>query len=159
MRFHLLPPWRLFGLALPLAMIVLGAVIFPTFHEAGLPWWPLFIMALPTLLAAWLAVEIQLCTLTLDDRGARYRGVGYRVGAPWAGIEGRLTAARPGLLVVDGESGFIGPIRIMAAVLNVIWPQRADRAARLMGWISLSAFPPSATQASRDHLTAHGRPI
>lgn len=155
MRMHsLLPRWRLFGALLPVLVLAIAAFSFPTFHAAGLSWWPVFIFAGPTLLSVLLSVEMQRCAIGFDDAGIYYRAVGYRVTAPWNGVELRQGGTKPTVLVSTGDRRFVSWLGFLHAVLALFMPARAGRAASATAFIPLHAFPEAATHDFMEQFAA-----
>nr|WP_314261633.1 hypothetical protein [uncultured Devosia sp.] len=94
---------RIIGFVFPLLILGMAAVAAPTFIQAGLAWWPLFIFGLPLLLAIVICVEHWNVSVALGDEGLRYGSVGYELSATWAQVSVRENDGKITLVVSQAE--------------------------------------------------------
>lgn len=131
---------RSIGLIFPLLILVIAGLITPTFMSAGLPWWPLFVLCLPGLLAIIIAIEFWNVAIGFDAEGVHYRSVGYSVSAPWKRVSERRNGNTVSLNIEACEPRYHWWLGMMQAVLSVFLPGRARYANGLMATIPLSWF-------------------
>ncbi|WEK03438.1 MAG: hypothetical protein P0Y65_14705 [Candidatus Devosia phytovorans] len=132
-------PRRMIGFLFPLLILGMAAVAAPTFIQAGLAWWPLFIFGLPLLLAIVICLEFWNSSVSLGDEGLRYRSVGYELSATWAQVHQR-DAGKTTLVVSQAEPRLYPWLAPMNGVLSLLMPGRARYAGGLMGNIPLWYF-------------------
>lgn len=131
---------RLVAFVFPLIVGAIAVLTTPTFLEAGLPWWPLFIFGLPGLLALQICFDYWNAAIGFDAEQLHYRSVGYRVTAPWHQLSERWIDGKVLLHVRDCEPHYHWWLGIMQAVLGLFMPARSRYAHDLMAIIPLHWF-------------------
>lgn len=131
---------RLVAFVFPLIVGAIAALTIPTFIEAGLPWWPLFIFGVPGLLALQICFEYWNVTIGFDAEQLHYRSVGYQVTAPWHHLSERVIDGKVLLHVRDCEPHYHWWLWIMQAFLSMFMPARSRYAHGLMAIIPLHWF-------------------
>lgn len=141
MTMHVLPlQRRMVAFVFPLIIVVTAVLTTPTFIEAGLHWWPLFIFGLPGLLALLICFEYWNAAIGFDSEQLHYRSVGYQVTAPWHRLSERVTDGKVSLYVRECEPRYHWWLWIMQAVLGVFMPHRSRYAHGLMAVVPLYWF-------------------
>ncbi|WP_343315449.1 hypothetical protein AAIB41_11590 [Brucella sp. BE17] len=131
---------RLVAFVFPLLIILLAVVTTPTFVQAGLPWWPLFIFALPGLLALVICVEYWNVAIGFSDTHVQFQSVGYQVEAPWSKVSERSNKGRIVLLISECEPHYAPWLGLMQRALSILMPGRARYAHGMMATIPLFSF-------------------
>jgi hypothetical protein len=134
---------RMVALVFPVLILAMAGVATPTFVEAGLPWWPLFIFGLPGFLAIVIAVEYWNVAIGFDAGAIHYRSVGYSVSAPWNTVSERNDGGKISLAIDRCEPHYHWWLGAMQAALSALMPGRARYAQGLMANVPLSWFSAS----------------
>ncbi|KAA0971837.1 hypothetical protein FPY71_01520 [Aureimonas fodinaquatilis] len=138
---------RLTAFVFPVLIIVPAALTTPTFIEAGLAWWPLFIFGLPMVLAILICVEYWNASIQIDGNMLRYQSVGYQLDATWRQVSVTNKNGKVTLRVSEAEPRLHLWLAPMQRILMLFIPRRALFAQGLMASIPLWYFSTASDDA------------
>jgi hypothetical protein len=137
---HLPMPRRLIGVLFPVLVLGIASVTAPTFIANGLGWWPVYIFALPLLLAFVICVEYWNIAVGFDASGVHYRSVGYEIEARWEQVSVIQDKSWTSLHLAEAQPRFYPWLGVMYQALTVLVRYRARHARGMMAIVPLSYF-------------------
>lgn len=141
MTMYYLPlPRRLIGVLSPVLILGMAAVSAPTFIANDLAWWPVYIFALPLLLALVICVEYWNVAVRFDASGVHYLSVGYAIEARWEQVSVIKANGGTSLHLAEAEPRFYPWLGVMYHALAALVSPRARYARGMMAIVPLSFF-------------------